>query len=56
MTTKGTQIVQCDCKNAYQDRRYGSQMRVANLTTKGKSPTSDTYRCSSCERMHDVKK
>lgn len=46
-----TKIIRCDCTNEYQDKRYGNQLRVMNLTEKG--PVSiKTYRCTVCEALH----
>ncbi len=35
-------IKRCTCANAYQDKKYGYEMRVANLCKNG------TYRCTIC--------
>lgn len=37
-------IKKCDCKNAWQDKRYGKGMRVQNAT----SSTPPKYRCTVC--------
>lgn len=40
----------CTCKNAYQDARYGKNMRVMNLTERGSSVgSSAVYRCTVCK-------
>jgi hypothetical protein len=36
-------ILQCDCQNEYQDRKYGKGMRVHNQRGK-----TNNYRCSIC--------
>ena len=37
------EIMQCSCKNEYQDKEYGKGNRVFNPTTKG-------HRCTNCLR------
>lgn len=45
-TAKSTKILRCNCKNEYQDERYGLGMRVFN-------PRKDkTYACTVCGRIH----
>jgi hypothetical protein len=48
-------IVTCTCKNEYQDKRYGSQRRVANLITK-KQGTSSACRCTVCTKEISIGK
>ncbi len=36
-----TKIISHNCQNAFMDERYGSYMRVANLSAKG-------WRCCAC--------
>lgn len=36
--------MKCDCKNEYQDKKYGAHNRVFNIMTKG----SKKYRCTVC--------
>ena len=40
-------IKKCNCTNAYQDTQYGKDMRVQNITMKGK------VRCTICGREND---
>ena len=44
-------IVDCQCKNAYQDALYGQGKRVANYARKGYS-SNPGYRCTVCGRVH----
>lgn len=46
-------IVKCECKNDFQDKRYGNQMRVANKTQKGDGTKTDA-RCTVCSKIHRV--
>ena len=39
-------IMQCTCKNAYQDEQYGAGMRVVNPMKK-----PNNYRCTSCTKV-----
>lgn len=41
-------LVKCDCKNTYQDQKYGKDKRVANKTLKPPG-----YRCTVCGKVHD---
>lgn len=51
----GSIIAVCACANDFQDRRYGKQRRVMNLTRKAKNPTDiPIYRCSICETLRTV--
>jgi len=36
-------IKTCDCKNSFQDKKYGKKRRVWNQTVKG-------YRCTVCRK------
>jgi hypothetical protein len=38
-------IRRCDCTNAFQDKKYGKNMRVHNISTK-----HNEYRCTVCEK------
>jgi len=49
-----TVIKECDCKNDFQDKTYGSQKRVFNLT--GKCDTSGEARCTVCGKIIKVRK
>jgi hypothetical protein len=42
-----TKIMRCNgnCKNDYQDKKYGNGMRVCNST---KEPEKNGYRCTVC--------
>jgi len=42
-------IMTCNCKHPFQDRRYGTNKRVFNHTTKG-GGNSNAYRCTVCLR------
>lgn len=44
-----TAIVSCNCTHAYQDRRYGTGKRVANINAKGEGG------CTVCSRKHAIK-
>lgn len=46
----GTNVIikKCDCKNEFQDKRYGQGMRVMNLCPNG------SCRCTSCESKYDA--
>lgn len=37
-----------DCKNEFQDKRYGEKQRVMNPTLKNKQSSRKTYRCTVC--------
>jgi len=39
----GTIRQKCECKNEYQDKQYGTGIRIMNKMTK-----TDGYRCTSC--------
>lgn len=51
---KGTVIALCDCKNQFQDERYGKQKRVMNHAP-SKGSQKDRYRCTSCKKEHTIK-
>lgn len=40
-------ILICNCKNEFQDKRYGKGKRVYNETEKG-AGSSHAYRCTVC--------
>jgi len=42
-------IKKCICKHEYQDKKYGSGMRVCNAR-KAKQGNRVIYRCTVCER------
>jgi len=44
-----TKLMNCSCKNVYQDQQYSGK-RVHNKTTK-----IDTYRCTSCGKTNTGK-
>ena len=44
MTTK---VIQCKCKNAFQDERYGLRMRIHNMR-KLDGSMSAKWRCTVC--------
>lgn len=51
-----TQILKCECKHDYQDKRYGCGMRVHNALAPAKG--SQQWRCTVCEKVRsgpDVK-
>jgi hypothetical protein len=43
----GTIIARCSCTHAFQDKRYGSGLRLMNLTSNGKG------RCTVCSKVND---
>ncbi|MHA2247849.1 MAG: hypothetical protein ACXADY_23080 [Candidatus Hodarchaeales archaeon] len=45
-------FVKCTCQHAYQDKRYGRFIRVANLRGRGRAGTVGTYRCTVCSAEH----
>lgn len=52
-----TNILQCNCKNEFQDKTYGKGMRLMNSIGPDDKPTG--YRCTVCGREYrnsDVKK
>lgn len=44
-TSAGVKIMHCDCKHDFQDKTYGTGMRVHN-----KCKPEVGYRCTVCER------
>lgn len=42
-----TKIIKCDCKNEYQDEKYGKDQRVHNKTS-GKDGRN--WRCTVCKK------
>lgn len=44
-----THIITCDCKNEYQDKKYGKGNRVANQIKK-MSGTIPFVRCTVCKK------
>jgi len=40
-------IIKCNCKNEYQDKKYGENMRVHNSTVK-----ENEYRCTVCSKVN----
>lgn len=51
--SKTTTKVKCTCKHEEQDKMYGPQVRIANLTTKGDQASKDV-RCTVCSKIHRV--
>jgi hypothetical protein len=48
-----TRLIQCKCKNAFQDATYGAGVRVHNrLTKKGKVGDQEAYACTVCGAYH----
>ena len=43
--------VRCTCKNAFQDKTYGKQKRIANITHSG-----EKARCTVCGTEHNITK
>lgn len=41
-----TKVINCSCKNEYQDKLYGMNKRLGNV--KSDKSDSDTARCTSC--------
>ena len=46
----GTLVRKCTCDHTYQDKKYGAQMRVFNLT--GKKEKGVMARCTVCGRSN----
>jgi hypothetical protein len=42
----GTIKLRCNCRNVYQDEKYGNSVRVHNVCD------TDTARCTSCSKLH----
>lgn len=42
--------IKCNCKNQFQDDRYGKNIRIGNKTSNGQ------YRCTVCGTVRDAKK
>ena len=42
-------IIKCNCKNDYQDEKYGKGMRVCNSTL---DPVKTGYRCTVCGQLN----
>ncbi len=51
--TNGTKILPCTCAHAFQDATYSPHNRVHNGCA-GKSPNSETYRCTVCKAEQNV--
>lgn len=43
----GTRIVKCNCTHEFQDKQYGPQQRLANVSESG-----NTAKCTSCGNKH----
>ena len=43
--------LKCTCKNSFQDKRYGKNVRVMNKVEK----QANAYRCTSCEAIVSTK-
>lgn len=50
-----TVIASCTCKNTYQDKHYGTNLRVHNTTAKGTDKQLNA-RCTVCGAVHTVNK
>lgn len=46
-TKSTTKVVNCTCKNDFQDKRYGKGKRVANYSRK-----HNIYKCTVCSTSH----
>ncbi|MCK9568937.1 hypothetical protein M0R72_08350 [Candidatus Pacearchaeota archaeon] len=46
-------LAKCDCKNAYQDEKYGQNIRVHNLMAKSKE-TTKMGRCTVCSKERAI--
>lgn len=46
-----TSKVKCSCTSLFQDREYGTGIRVANRQ-QGKNEHLGSYRCTICLRLH----
>lgn len=47
-------IRKCDCKNEFQDKRYGQGMRVMNECGSEGSKTGKKVRCTVCEKEYQA--
>lgn len=47
--------ITCKCKHAYQDKMYGSGVRVANPTSKKYPDGTIDVRCTVCGGMQKIK-
>ena len=50
---QGVARVQCKCPHEYQDKQYGTHVRVANTTAKQDKDFVEV-RCSVCKAIHRV--
>ena len=51
------QEVKCSCKNAFQDKHYGQQMRAVTPVNKSrdlKTKMVQKVRCTSCAKEHQA--
>jgi len=48
-----TAKVKCKCAHEFQDKQYGTQVRLANATQKGDDNQTEV-RCSVCKTTHRV--
>jgi len=51
---KTISVVNCKCANDFQDRTYGQQRRVANLTQKNAPKDQKVVRCTVCKTEHTI--
>ena len=47
-----TRLVKCECKNEFQDKRYGVGMRVTTPNNTEQSKGRFVVRCTVCSREH----
>lgn len=52
-TTALTKILECVCSHAFQDTRYGKNMRVHNPRKSGAGKGAVKYACTVCDRVTD---
>lgn len=55
MSNKNCYTVICSCQNSYQDKEYGKQVRVANLTKRNAGDGKSVVRCTVCGKEQVVK-
>lgn len=54
-TNKTVARVSCSCNHEFQDKAYGRNVRVTNLTQKGTgSSDKAVVRCTVCSREHTI--
>lgn len=51
---KTTAKVNCSCEHIQQDKMYGKNVRIANITQKRPAAGSVEVRCTVCSKKHTV--